>query len=97
MTPVEQAFNDFKIVLEKEELNDIVDKEITFINERILTNKENDLNNNKEEISQYLANEIVSRYYYQKGRIAQDLKTDIDIKRAIQILKNPEDYNNIIN
>ncbi len=97
LTPVEQAFNDFKIVLEKEELNDIVDKEITFINERILTNKENDLNNNKEEISQYLANEIVSRYYYQKGRIAQDLKTDIDIKRAIQILKNPEDYNNIIN
>ena len=97
MTPVEEAFNDFKIVLEKEELNDIVDREITLINERILKNKENDLNNNKEEISQYLANEIVSRYYYQKGRIAQDLKTDLDIKQAIKILKNPEDYNNIIN
>ena len=53
--------------------------------------------NNKKEISEYIASEIVSRYYYQKGRIQQDLKNDIDVKKAIQILTDIEEYNKILN
>ena len=46
------------------------------------SNKKNDLINNKEEIKQYISEEIVSRYYYQEGRIKERLKYDKDIEET---------------
>ena len=39
-----------------------------------------------------LTQEIVSRYYYQKGRAEASLKTDPEVKKAIEVINNPELY-----
>lgn len=63
---------------------------------RIEEEKAKDLLNNREEIEQLLKYEIVSRYYYQKGRIIATLGDDPELKRACELIMNQEEYNNIL-
>ena len=65
--------------------------------EKIKLNKKNDLGNNKEEIKEFLSNEIVSRYYYQEGRIIDELKHDKDIDEALRLFKNMNEYHYLLN
>lgn len=48
------------------------------------------------EIRMLLESEIVSRYYFQKGRIIQSLSADPDIIKALNIFTRPDDYNKIL-
>lgn len=57
--------------------------------------KKNDLRLFRDDISDILENEIVSRYYYQVGRIQHSLASDAYIKEAMQSL-NPEMYASIL-
>jgi len=49
-------------------------------------NKKDDLVKNKVEIKRYLEDEIISRYYFQKGRIEFSLKQDDDVKETLRLL-----------
>lgn len=49
-----------------------------------------DLNTFRTEISEMLTDEIVSRYYYQKGAIRASLKSDRGILKAKEVLQSPE-------
>ena len=51
----------------------------------------------KKEICEYLASEIAVRYYYQKGRIINQLSIDPDINTAKEILHDRNRYNSILN
>ncbi|MFM2136396.1 MAG: hypothetical protein RL021_1796 [Bacteroidota bacterium] len=51
-------------------------------------NKRNDLVNHRDEIRQVLEEEIASRYYYEKGRTEAGLKSDPDLKKAIEVLND---------
>ena len=53
-------------------------------------NLDRDLDNKRAEISEYLAGEIASRYYFDKGRLIQDLKNDKGLKEAVTILNDKE-------
>ncbi len=64
--------------------------------EKIETDKKQDIYKFKQEISLSLANDIVARYYYQKGRIVNSLASDLDIKEAKALLKNPTKYKSIL-
>lgn len=59
-------------------------------------NEEKDLELHKDEIKDILENEIISRYYYQTGRIENSLAKDIRVQKAIEILNNSEEYNSIL-
>ncbi|WP_066630418.1 S41 family peptidase [Labilibacter marinus] len=66
--------------------------------EKLLTlDVEKDLNIFKEEVSELLANEIIKRYYYQKGAIRLSLQDDDELKKAIEVLNDPAEYNGILN
>ena len=64
--------------------------------EAIAQHKKKDLMENKPEISDYLQQEIVSRYYYQKGRIESALSDDIELKSATKVLKDTVTYTAIL-
>ena len=72
-------------------------EQIDLIDDKINQVKENDLDNNRLEISEFLADEIVSRYYYQKGRIIQQLKDDPYIIESLRIFNDLDEYNMILN
>ena len=55
------------------------------------------LRDHKEEIIQFLTSEISGRYYYQAGSIESSLKWDDDIKAAIGVLSNMDEYLSILN
>ncbi|MCM1378045.1 MAG: S41 family peptidase [Clostridium sp.] len=56
-----------------------------------------DLYAKREDISELLASEIVSRYYFARGRAANELRTDIGLRAAREILDNPARYRKILN
>ncbi|MBC8475005.1 MAG: peptidase S41, partial [Bacteroidetes bacterium] len=50
----------------------------------------------KDEIVELLENEIVSRYYYQNGRVEASLKNDPYMKEAKDVLQNQVRYKAIL-
>lgn len=63
---------------------------------KVVPSKERDLEKFKSEIKILLENEIVSRYYYQKGRAEDSFRNDENIAKAIELLKNKTQYNTIL-
>jgi carboxyl-terminal processing protease len=58
--------------------------------------KKSDLTKFKSQICELLKQEIVSRYYYQKGKIIASLKTDKDIASAIHAITDQELYKSVL-
>ena len=63
---------------------------------KVVPSKERDLEKFKSEIKMMLENEIISRYYYQKGRAIDSFKTDEVLVKALETLKNTKSYNTIL-
>ena len=63
---------------------------------KLSSNKETNFDKSKDEIKNILENEIVSRYYYQNGRIINGFTSDKSIAKSIEILQNSSLYNTIL-
>ena len=95
-TITEKTLESFKEEAEKEGYFQELSNEYAVLFDKMLANKNNDLKKSKEDIKQILTMEIMSRYYYQKGRIKASIKFDKEVEKAIEILQNIEKYNNIL-
>ena len=56
-----------------------------------------DLARHKKEIKKIIENEIISRFFFQKGRVEASLKNDPYIIKAKNILSDSLKYNKILN
>lgn len=63
---------------------------------KVVPSKERDLEKFEDEIKMLLENEIVSRYYYQKGRAQNSFNHDDILKKSIEILENSTEYHTIL-
>jgi carboxyl-terminal processing protease len=63
---------------------------------KVKASKEKDLELFKNQIIDILENEIISRYYYQNGRILHSFKDDSSLKKAMDILNNEAEYKKIL-
>lgn len=70
--------------------------EFAALEQKFNHNIERDFENFKSEICNLLADEIVTRYYYQKGAIAQALKSDSLLFRAQDLLSDHAAYTAIL-
>jgi carboxyl-terminal processing protease len=95
-TKTEKTVKDLKIAAEKEKYYTGIEKEYEKLLEKIKNNKKEDLVTFKGQISELLENEIISRYYYQKGRVISALKYDSEVDKAVEILKNNKMYGDVI-
>lgn len=68
---------------------DIAEEEIEALRKKLDADTEQDLITFRDEIESLLRDEIVSRYYYQEGRIISSLKEDPQLDKAIELLKEP--------
>jgi carboxyl-terminal processing protease len=94
-TESEQLLKKLEETAKKEKYYDGAEDEYADLKSKIVEDKEDDLNKFGDEIKQLLENEIVSRYYYQDGRIAQSLNDDDDILKALEVI-NGKQYNEIL-
>jgi len=88
----EEEFDKLIVVAKKEKYYDISKVESDALKAKIGHNIDQDFEHFKKEISEMMTDEIVSRYYYQKGAIKSALKDDQDIDKALEILHKPDGY-----
>ena len=50
----------------------------------------------KNEITDLVEDEIISRYFYETGSIEWAIKTDVQVKKAIEVLSNKEEYASVL-
>lgn len=70
--------------------------EFEALEKKLTHNLEHDLEYFKDDIKEMIEIEIVKRHYYQKGSIIVQLKDDSDLKEALRVLSNPEEYRSIL-
>jgi len=83
-------------ITEKEKYYETAKTEIESLQKKIAHDSKKDLETFKEEIVELINEEIISRYYYQKGRIEFALTKDPEVEKAIEILQNQELYKNTL-
>lgn len=95
-TQSEKALDDFKKASTEEKYYPSVEEQFNLLKEKISHNKSEDLMTHKDEIKEILENEIVSRYYYQNGRIENSMSKDTRVIKAIEVLKDSSQYTSIL-
>ena len=95
-TASEEALKKMKETAQKEGYFNEVKNEYEAMMTKVTPSKSRDLDKFKEEISQILENEIVSRYYYQKGRTVNSFRYDNVLIKAKDVLGNSKEYNTIL-
>jgi carboxyl-terminal processing protease len=71
---------------------DIANEEFSALEEKLAHDNEKDLNNFSEEIKQLMKEEIVVRYYFQKGRLQAILEKDTEVDKALEVFGQPSLY-----
>ena len=92
----EEALKKMKEAAEKEGVFEEIKMEYEKTLEKISPNQALDLENKKKEILELLENEIVSRYYYQKGRTINSFQHDPVVIKAIETAINKMAYDAIL-
>jgi len=95
-TDSEEMLQELKKVAEDEKYYGDSESEFNALLAKLKPSLNNDMIRYKDEIIELLENEIVSRYYYQNGRVEASLKLDPYMKEAKDVLKNPERYKSIL-
>jgi len=80
----------------KERYYDGAKSEFAALEKGLTLNLNQDLDKSSEEIRDLLKDEIVSRYYYQKGAIVAALRTDKEIKNVVSLFHNPSEYTRLL-
>ena len=84
-TQSEDVFNKLIQTAKRERYYDLAEEEFSALREKLAHNNEHDIDLFRDEIIQLINEEIVSRYYYQSGRIMNSLSSDEQIKRALGV------------
>lgn len=92
----EKILKTLKEVAEFEGYMDGASEEFKALEKKLNHNLDRDLDYFAKPIKEQLAEEIATRYFYQKGAVMQRLKDDDDLKKAIEVLTNPEKYKLIL-
>lgn len=96
ITGVENTLDELVKKSKDEQYYQGIESQIKSLREKISHNKENDLQTFKEEIREQIEEEIVSRYYLQRGKIEASFDDDEDIQAAINVLNNKTEYHALL-
>ena len=85
-----------KYHLPKITLTDDAKAEFEALEKKLTHNLDRDLDHFAKDVKMLIADEIVTRYYYQRGAIIQQLKDDPDVDKAVSLLTSPAEYRKIL-
>jgi len=96
-TRTERLLNDLREEADKESKYSDIKQELDALKVKVTHSKKNDLIQFKEEISKVLEAEIISRYYFEKGRLRQNFKYDNELSESLKIISNKSVLASILN
>lgn len=95
-TRSEEALEEFRKNSEKENYFNAIRSEYDALKKQMENDKKSDLIKFKSQISELIKQEIVSRYYYQRGKIIASLDTDKDLAVAVNTLTDQNLYKSVL-
>ena len=95
-TAVEHQLDQLISSAQREQYYDKIRDQISELEAQVKSNKAADLIKFKDEIKLLLEQEIVSRYYYQRGIIASTFDEDRDLQAAVQVLRDQSRYSQLL-
>lgn len=87
---------ELKLWAEREKYDDRLKDEFAAIERKITDDKMAELRTFAGELKEVLGESIINRWHYIAGSIEYSLRYDKDLKRAIEVLTNSEEYNKIV-
>ena len=70
--------------------------EFAALEKKLQHNLDLELDRFAKDIKPLIAEEIVKRYYFEKGAVQETLKDDADLKKALEVLQDPEEYKKVL-
>ena len=95
-TSSEKKLEELKKTAIDEKYYDAIKNEYDALKTKLMHDKNSDLQKFKAEISNLLKQEIVSRYFFQKGRIQSSLAEDSEVMKAIDVINNKQLYESVL-
>ena len=95
-TQTEKYYKELFDMAKLEGLDKRANVEFEALKTKLMPNIAKSIEENKSEISDLLSVEIIKRYYFQKGEIQFSLRTDKDLKVAIELLKSQGKFEKIL-
>ncbi len=96
VTNTEKVFKELKKIIEEEKYMEAVAEESKSLEKKILHHEQEDLITFKEDIKKIIEREIVTQYYYQKGKIQYALSNDLEVKKALELFKDEAKFKAIL-
>lgn len=95
-TRSERELKELEKIVKREKYYERAKEELEDLRNKLINDKETDLITFKEEVVEFLRDEIVGRYYYQEGQIQTNLKDDTQLHKALDVLQDREQYKSIL-
>ncbi len=95
-TESERLLEELEEATKEEKYFDDVEEVYETLEDKIFLSKEEDLSTFESEIKELIENEIISRYYYQEGRVRSSLKYDPEIDTVLDLASNLDKYYSIL-
>jgi carboxyl-terminal processing protease len=86
-TTTERYIKQLRDIAKQEKYDSAIEQQLKEMEQRLASEKEGDLTKHRDEICDMLKAEILTRYYYDEGRLQGALKTDPVVLRAVTELK----------
>jgi len=94
--PAKELLKVLRDVIRREGYLEATRAELDALEAKLTYDVRADLMRFRKEVEPYLYDEIVHRYYYQKGGVQQQLLDDPCIERALQVLSDKDEYKKIL-
>lgn len=96
-SPIEAQLNQLMEKSKKERFYDDLKPQIDQIQARLAESRKNDFNTFQNQIKSLLEEDIVSRYYMERGQVEVSFKKDADVKKSMEVLNNAAQYKKLLN
>ena len=71
-------------------------EEFAALEKKLQHNLDLEIDRFEKDIKPLIAEEIVKRYYFERGAVQESLKDDVGLKKAVEVLRNPQEYTEIL-
>jgi len=91
-TRSEKTLNNLIEAAKREKYYDFAKDDLEVLRDKLAHDNGKDLKNFQDEIKQFIKEEIVVRYHFQKGRMKAALEEDKELDKALEVLDRPDLY-----
>lgn len=95
-TETDVYLDSLKSAAQREKYFAEIESTYTAMEAKLRRDKKQDIQKHRTEIKELLESEIVSRYYYMRGRVAHGLRADKDLEKALSLLEKPANYGGLL-